>query len=109
MKTITRALSDAGVICRRLERFDPARIGSRRRIAIYEGVDTENRYVLLFHIARKSRILRADAESLLAMRRQIEAAVGHPFRQVFLLPEAPLCSKAAARLKEEGWRILPTG
>jgi hypothetical protein len=106
LKTVVERLAAEGRLFRRLEPFSPAEVGSRKRIALYRGVTTDDRYALIFHVRRKSRILRKEVASWLALRQRVEAHWGHPAGFVAAVVEAPLCSKAAAILKEDGWVVV---
>ncbi|WP_456450684.1 hypothetical protein [Hydrogenimonas sp.] len=105
-KEVLEPLQARGLLFKRFEPFSLKEIGSRKRIAVYHGVDTENRYTLVFFIEKKSRILQKEAKEWLALKAKIEAHYGYPIRQVVALVKAPLCSKAKALLEAEGWQIL---
>ena len=106
MKEILEPLTGSGLLFRRLEPFDLKTVGSRKRIGLYFGVDEEGRYTLLFHVRRKSRVLRKDVREWMELREKIEAHFGHPILRNVALIEAPLCSKAKALLESEGWLVI---
>jgi len=106
MKEVLEPLQAKGYLFKRFEPFDLKEIGSRKRIAVYHGVDTQNRYTLVFAVKRKSRVLSREAREWLALKAKIEAHYGYPIRQAIALVDAPLCSRAKALLESEGWRIF---
>ena len=106
MKEIVEFLAGEGILCRRFEGVEPKKLGSRKRVQIYRGVDTEGYYCLVMVLRKKSRILRKEAEELEELHRRLEEKMEAKIKRCFLLYEAPLCSKAATWLKERGWRLF---
>lgn len=109
MKEIVELLAKRGVVCRRLEPVAPRELGSRKRAEIYLGVDTDDYYCMVILLRKKSRILRKEAEELMELHRRLEERHGGVIRRRYLLYDAPLCSKAAALLREKGWRVFSPG
>ncbi len=109
MKEIVEFLAGEGILCRRFEGVEPKKLGSRKRVEIYRGVDTEGYYCLVIILRKKSRILRKEAEEFEELHRRLETKMEARIKRCFLLYEAPLCSKAAAWLREKGWRIFALG
>ncbi len=106
MKALVERLMTYGYLFKSLTPIAPKTLGSRKRIAIYLGVDTKGFYVALFHLTKKSRVLRKEAGEIEAL---YEALVSHAeahIPQKIILIDAPLCSKAKALLEEWGWRVL---
>jgi len=106
MKELLAQLRSENLLFRRLQPYDLRRIGSRKRIAAFLGVDLEGRYTLVFHVERKSRFGRKEAVVLRTLHHAIESAEGHAIRRCFAIIHAPLCSKAKKDLEEEGWHIV---
>ncbi len=106
MKEVLEPLRKNGLLFRRFEPFDLKTVGSRKRIGVYFGVDEEGRYTLLFHVRRKSRVLRKDVQEWMELHERIEAHYGHPILRNVALIEAPLCSKAKTLLESEGWDVV---
>jgi len=107
MKTIVETLAKKGIVCRRLDRIEPRELGSRKRVEIYRGVMTDDYYCLVLLVKKKSRILRKEAEELMELHRRLEEKTEAKIKRLYLLYDAPLCSKASARLKEKGWNVIP--
>ncbi len=106
MKAVLEPLQAEGYIFRRFEPFSLKKVGSRKRISIFHGVDIHNRYLLVFAINRRSRVLVREAKEWLELKSMIEGYCGYAIRINIALIEAPLCSKAAALLESEGWKVL---
>ncbi|WP_457596201.1 hypothetical protein [Hydrogenimonas sp.] len=106
LKEVLDPLRQRGLVFRRFEPFSLKEIGSRKRIAVFHGVDTENRYTLVFAVKRRSRVLRRDVAEWLELKKRIEAYLGYPILQTIALIEAPLCSHAKGMLEEAGWTVL---
>jgi hypothetical protein len=106
MKEVLAPLGEEGVLFRRFEPFDLKGVGSRKRIGVYHGIDTEGRYILVFDVDRKSRILQKEVKEWLELKKRIEEHFGYTILQPFAIVKAPLCSRAKALLESEGWRVL---
>ncbi|WP_353662997.1 hypothetical protein [Hydrogenimonas sp. SS33] len=106
MKEILAPLQSRGLLFKRFEPFLLKEIGSRKRLEVYHGVDTQNRYTLVIRLKRKSRVLQKDVREWFDLKQRIEQHLGYPILQNIALIEAPLCSKAKALLESEGWRVV---
>jgi len=106
IKAILEPLRQNGYIFKRFEPFSLQLIGSRKRIGVYHGIDTSNRYFLLFVVNRKSRVLQKDVKEWFDIKQRIEHYYGYAIVVNIALINTPLCSKAEALLKEEGWRVI---
>jgi hypothetical protein len=107
MKELVEHLASRGILCRRLERVEPKKLGTRKRVEIYRGIETDDYYCLVIVLRKKSRILRKEAEELEELHCRLEEKMGAKIKRSYLLYGAPLCSKAAAWLRERGWRLFP--
>jgi len=107
MKTIVETLAKRGIVCKRLEPLAPKELGSRKRVEIYRGVETDDYYCMVIVARKKSRILRKEAAEYLELHRRLEEKIGAKVKRRYLLLGAPICSKAVDYLKEQGWKILP--
>jgi hypothetical protein len=107
MKELVEHLASRGIVCRRLERVEPKKLGTRKRVEIYRGIETDDYYCLVLVLRKKSRILQKEAEELEELHRRLEEKMGAKIKRSYLLYDAPFCSKAAAWLRERGWRIFP--
>jgi hypothetical protein len=107
VKEIVEFLATKGVVCRRFEPVEPKKLGSRKRLEIYRGVGTDDYYCMVLVLRKKSRILRREAEELEELHHRLEEKMEAKIKRLYLLYDAPLCSRAAAWLTERGWRIFP--
>jgi len=105
MKQVVEYYQRQGILFRSLEPVPPKLLGSRKRVAIYLGVDTEQFYVMVIVISKKSRILKQEADTIMALHPRLESRVGSKIGKKYLLVNAPLCSKARVWMEERGWRV----
>ncbi len=103
MKALVEYFKDKGIIFRKLEKVDLKKLGVKKRMSFFKGVDTKGNYWAIFLIQRKSRILQKDAKDLQALLQSLP--FDHAFKKKVLLLQAPICSKAKALLEEEGWLV----
>jgi hypothetical protein len=106
MKEIVELLQQKGIIFKSLKEISPKEIGSRKKIGLYLGVDLKGYYALVMCIEKKSRILRKEAQELMALHEKIEKYIGATIKTKYILIKAPLCSKAKALLQEHGWKVM---
>jgi len=106
MKELVGQLAKRGIVCRRLERVEPRELESRKRVQIYFGTETDEYFCCIMVLRKKSRVLRKEADELLALHHRLETKVRAKIKRCYLMIDAPLCSKAALRMEEEGWRIF---
>ncbi len=106
MKRVLAPLQERGYIFRRFEPFSPALVGSRKRIEIYHGLDTYRRYVIVFAVKRKSRVLLKDVKEWLELELKVENYLGYSITIKIALVDAPICSRASKFLESEGWKVV---
>ena len=106
MKEIVERLQRHGMLFKELEPVAPKVLGSRKRVFIYLGVDMKGYYTAVFGIEKKSRILQKEVESFEVLHMKLEAYADSTIKYKIALIDAPLCSKALARFKERGWKVL---
>lgn len=103
MKSIVEFFAAKRMLFKELKKIQKEKFGIKKRIDIYEGVDTRNFYVLVIVLKRKSRVLVKDAKELEEIVQILSKE--HTFKKKFLLIGVPLCSKAKAYLESVGWKI----
>jgi TRAP-type uncharacterized transport system substrate-binding protein len=106
MKAIVELLLTHKMIFKKLHPIENKRLGTRKKIMIYEGVDLHSNYVAIFHLVQKSRFLRKNADELENLFEKLKTVQDHNYKKKVLLYDMPLCSKAAALMKERGWRLI---
>ncbi len=106
MKEVLEPLQARGYLFKRFEPFALKTIGSRKRIEVYHGIDLKNRYVLVFVVNKKSRILQKEVREWFDLKVRIENYYGYRILQNIAVIHAPLCSKAKALLESEGWKVI---
>jgi len=106
LKSLLEPLRKRGFLFKRFEPFSLKVVGSKKRIDVYHGIDTSNRYFLLFAVKRKSRVLTKDVKEWFDIKKKIEYYCGYAILINIVLINAPICSKAKSLLKEERWRVI---
>ena len=106
MKAIVEFLQQKNIIFKSFKEILPKEIGSRKKVALYLGIDMKAYYALVMEIEKKSRILRKEAEELMALHEKIESYVDSKITKKYIIIKAPLCSKAKAELEENGWKVF---
>jgi len=105
MKEIVEYLQQKNIIFKSLKEIAPKELGSRKKIALYLGVDLKGYYALVMQVEKKSRILRKEAAELMALHEKLEKYIDSRIMKKYIIVKAPLCSKAKALLEENGWRV----
>jgi hypothetical protein len=106
LKPIIDRLNAKGLIYKRLEEVQPSALGIRNRIRLFAATDRQGYYAAVFVVAQKSRVLIKDVEKFETILRKLELYADHAFKHRVLMLDAPLCSKAEAALKRQGWKII---
>jgi hypothetical protein len=106
MKEIVEYLQQKNIIFKSLKEITPKEIGSRKRIGLYVGVDLKGYYALVMVLEKKSRVLRKEAQELMALHEKIEKYIDSSINKKYILIKAPLCSHAKAMLEENGWKVF---
>ena len=106
MKTIVEQMNKKNLICKSLEEVQPKELGSRKKVALYVGVDLKGYYCLVMKLSKKSRVLRKEAIELMVLHEKIEKLKDTKITKKYIWIEAPLCSKAKALLEENGWKVM---
>jgi len=105
MKEIVHLLQEKKLLYKSLRSIEPKELGTRKKIAIYLGVDLKKYYACILHINKKSRILRKEAMELMELHQKLEKLNDSKINKKYIYIEAPLCSKAKALLEEEMWTV----
>jgi hypothetical protein len=108
MKEIVEYLQQKKIIFKSLKEITPKEIGSRKRIGLYVGVDLKGYYALVMVLEKKSRVLRKEAQELMALHEKIQKYIDSSINKKYILIKAPLCSHAKAMLEENGWKVWKT-
>lgn len=106
LKPIIDRLNACGLIYKNLNEVPSKALGIRNRIRLFEATDRQGYYSAIFIVEQKSRILMKDVEKFETILRKLELYVDHAFKQRILMLDAPLCSKAEAAFKQQGWSII---
>jgi predicted glutamine amidotransferase len=106
MTQIVELLLAHNMIFKKLHPIENKRLQTRKKIAIYEGVDLHSNYVAIFYLVQKSRFLRKNADEIESLFERLKTMQDHNYKKRVLLYDMPLCSKAAVLLKERGWRLI---
>lgn len=105
-KPIIDRLNAHGLIYKELNEVAPKALGIRNRIRLFEATDRHGYYTALFVVAQKSRIVMKDVEKFEGIVHKLQLYVDHAFKYRLLMLDAPLCSKAEAAFKKQGWKLM---
>ena len=105
MKELVEYLQQKNIIFKSLKEITPKELGTRKKIGLYVGVDLKGYYAVIMELTKKSRVLRKEAEALMALHKTLEKYVDSSIKKKYIIIKAPLCSKAKALLEENGWRV----
>lgn len=105
MKTVVELLSHKNIIFKSLKEILPKELGSRKKVSLYLGVDLKGYYALVMVLEKKSRVLRKEAEELMALHEKVERYIDSRVTKKYIIIKAPLCSKAKAIMEEKGWKV----
>ncbi len=106
MNLFVELLLSKNLIFKKLKPIDLKALGTRKKIAIYQGVDLHSNYAAIFYIVQKSRFLRKNADDIESLFEKLKLLQDHNFKKKILLYDMPFCSKAKALMKERGWRLI---
>ena len=105
MKTLVDYLQKKQIIFKSLKEITPKELSSRKKIAIYLGVDLKGYYSDVMHLEKKSRVLRKEVGELMALHDKLERYIDSSIKKKYIIIKAPLCSKAKALLEENKWKV----
>jgi len=105
MKEIVDYLHTKNLVFKSLKEISPKELGSRKKIALYLGVNMQGYYALVMSIEKKSRILKKEATELMLLHEKVEKYVDSKITKKYIIIKAPLCSKAKALLEEHNWKV----
>ncbi len=106
MKELVEFLQQHNLVFKSLKEVSVKELGSRKRVQIFVGVDLKGFYADVMVLEKKSRVLRKEAQELMALHDKLEKYVGSAIRKKYIIIKAPLCSKAKALFEEYGWRVF---
>jgi len=106
MKEIVKTLLTKKIILKKVEPFDLTQLGTRKKILLFDGVDTSSNYTAVFVIEKKSRFLQKDVLELEKLFEKLVEFKGHNYKKKILLFRMPMCSKAKNLLKELKWTVI---
>lgn len=106
LKPIIDRLNARGLIYKSFNEVQPSALGIRNRIRLFAATDRNGYYAAVFVVAQKSRVLMKDVEKFETILRKFELYADHAFKHRILMLDAPLCSKAEAAFKKQGWKIV---
>ncbi len=105
MKEIVEYLQTKNIIFKSLKEITPKELGSRKKIALYLGIDLKGYYALVMHVEKKSRVLRKEAGELMLLHEKLEKYIDSKITKKYIYIKAPLCSHAKVMLEEHGWKV----
>ena len=105
MKDIVEFLSNKKYIFKKLHPIEIKLLGSRKKIEIFEGIDTKSNYIAIFKVDQKSRFVTKNSKEIEELLEKLIKLQQHNYKKRILLISSPLCSKAKKYLEELKWKI----
>jgi hypothetical protein len=105
MKELVELLAKNSIVCKKLESVDISKLGSRKRIKIYLGVDIKGYYCTIFEVDQKSRFLSKDSQEMNMIFEKLEEYHQGKIGFRYILIKASMCSKAKVLLEVSGWNV----
>ena len=102
---VVDSLRKKGKIYKKMKEIAPKELGIRNKIRIYKATDTKGYFWAIFAVSQKSRLLMKDVRKFEEIYAKLTVYCEHNFKHKVLFLDAPLCSKAQAALKSQGWKI----
>lgn len=88
--------------------IEPKALCSRKKVSIFNGVDQQSFYHVIFSLSQKSRFVIKNAKEFIELEQKLVLHVEHHYKyKHILLNNALLCSKAALLLRQNGWKVYP--
>ena len=105
MQMVVDSLRKKGKIYKKMKEIAPKELGIRNKIRIYKATDTKGYFWAIFAVSQKSRLLMKDVRKFEEIYAKLTVYCEHNFKHKVLFLDAPLCSKAQAAFKSQGWKI----
>jgi len=93
MKEIVDLLQKKNLVFKSLKPIDIKLFNSRKKIAIYLGVDLKSYYASILHIRKKSKILQKEALELMAFHEKLERLNDSEIKSLVVTNSIPLADK----------------
>ena len=105
MKEIVEYLQKKQIIFKSFKEITPKELGSRKKVALYLGVNLKGYYALVMSVEKKSRVLRKEVGEFMLLHEKLEKYIDSKITKKYIVIKAPLCSHAKVMLEENGWRV----
>ncbi len=102
---VVDSLRQKGKIYKKMQEVAPKELGIRNKIKIYKATDTSGYFWAIFAVSQKSRLLMKDVRKFEEIYAKLTLFCAHNFKYKVIFIDAPLCSKAQAAFKSQGWKI----
>ena len=102
---VVDSLRQKGKIYKKMQEVSPKELGIRNKIKMYKATDINGYFWAIFAVSQKSRLLMKDVHKFEEIYTKLTLYCGHNFKHKILFIDAPLCSKAKAAFKTQGWKI----
>ena len=105
MQMVVDSLRQKGKIYKKMQEVSPKELGIRNKIKMYKATDINGYFWAIFAVSQKSRLLMKDVHKFEEIYSKLTLYCGHNFKHKVLFIDAPICSKAKAAFKTQGWKI----
>jgi len=105
MQMVVDSLRAKGKIYKKMQEVAPRELGIRNKIKMYKATDITGYFWAIFAVSQRSRLLMKDVHKFEEIYTKLTVLFGHNFKHKIIFIDAPLCSKAKAAFKTQGWKI----
>lgn len=106
MTSIYKLLSQNSILLPKLAQLELKNFSKKRTLKAYLGVDMKDYYTLIFLRTANGRLLQKEASELEQISSKIQLEKGYSIKKHILFYSSQACSKALAKLKQEGYKTI---
>ena len=93
------------VLFTKVDKIDIKELGSRKKIDIYEAVDTKRYVWAIFVIRQNSRFITKNSNELQKLFEELKRFRQRDYKYKLCMISSPLCSKARTNLLHLKWKV----
>jgi hypothetical protein len=106
LKELVEIMGAKKQIFKSIDTILPKDIGSRKKIEIFSGVNSDSFYILVIVVRQKSRFIMKHSNELIDISNKIISLKGHNYKKRFMIFDGDICSKSKEFLSQNGWRVI---
>ena len=106
MKRTIDYLQQKNIIFKSFKEVIPKKLGSRKKVEIYLGVDLKGYYTIVMYIEKKSRVLRKEVVEFMILHEKLECYIDSKIKKKYIIIDSPICSHAKKMLEDNSWKVF---